>query len=160
MTGKPDSTTRTPEAVLRSFVYRLDPKDQKLWRSVRAAVRKRIPTANELVYDYSSHFVIAYSPTDRGIDSVVSIVARANGVQLYFTQGKQLPDPKRRLLGSGNQTRFVWVEAAEQLAHPDVKALIASAIDQASVPLPSKGRGGLIIRPTAASRRSVRKPKK
>jgi hypothetical protein len=139
---------------------RLDPKEQKLIRSVRAALRKRFPTANELAYDYSSHFVIAYSPTDRGIDSVVSIVARANGVQLSFTQGKQLPDPKRLLLGSGSQTRFVWVEAAKQLAHPDVKALIAAAIDQASVPLPSKGRGGLIIRPTAASRRSVRRLKK
>jgi len=160
VTVKPDSTMRTPEAVLRSLIYRLDPKDQKLIRSVRAAVRKRFPTANELAYDYSSHFVIAYSPTDRGIDSVVSIVARADGVQLYFTQGKQLPDPKRLLLGSGNQTRFVWVEAAKQLAHPDVKALIAAAIEQASVPLPSKGRGGLIIRPTAASRRSVRRPKK
>jgi hypothetical protein len=157
---KPDSTMRTPEAVLRSFIYRLGPKDQKLIRSVRAAVRKRFSTANELAYDYASHFVIAYSPTDRGIDSVVSIVARANGVQLCFTQGKRLPDPKRLLLGSGNQTRFVWVEAATQLAHPDVKALIAAAIDQASVPLPSKGRGGLIIRPTAASRRSVRRPKK
>lgn len=158
MTVKPDIVGRTPEAMLTSFIYRLHPKNQKLIRSVRAAVRKRFPTANELAYDYSSHFVIAYSPTNRGIDSVVSIVARADGVQLYFTQGKQLSDPKRLLLGSGN-ARFVWMEAAKQLAHPDVKALIAAAIDQASIPLPSKGRGGLIIQPTAASKRSVRKPK-
>lgn len=154
---KPDSAMRTPAAALRSLVYRLDSKGQKLIRSVRAAVRKRFPTANELAYDYSSHFVIAYSPTDRGIDSIVSIVARANGAQLSFTQGKQLPDPKRLLLGSGTQTRFVWVETAKQLARPDVEALIAAAIDQASVPLPSEGRGRLIIRPTAASRRPVRR---
>jgi hypothetical protein len=160
VTVKPQSTKRTPEAVLRSFIHRLDPKDQTLIRSVRAAVRKRFPTANELAYDYSSHFVIAYSPTDRGIDSVVSIVARANGVQLCFTQGSRLPDPKRLLLGSGNQTRFVWLEAAKQLDDPDVKALVGAAIDQASVPLPSKGRGGLIIRPTAASRRSAGRQKK
>ncbi len=160
MTLKPESTMRTPEAVLRSFIDRLDPKDRTLIRSVRAAVRKRFPTANELAYDYSSHFVIAYSPTDRGIDSVVSIVARANGVQLCFTHGKQLPDPTRLLSGSGSQTRVIWVEAAKQLAHPDVKALIAAAIDQASVRLPSTGKGALIIRPTAASRRSVRRPKK
>jgi hypothetical protein len=103
---------RTPEAVLRSFIYRLDPKAQKLLRSVRAAVRKRFPTANELAYDYSSHFVIAYSPTDRGIDSVVSIVARANGIQLSFTReaiarpeeasvGIRKPDPLH--LGGGGQ---------------------------------------------------------
>jgi len=160
VTVKSDSTMRTPEAVLRSFIYRLDPEDQKLIRSVRAVVRKRFPTANELAYDYSRHFVIAYSPTERGIDAVVSIVARANGVQLQFTQGKQLPDPKRLLLGSGNQTRFVWVKAAKQLAHPDVQALIAAAIDHASVPLTSTGRGKLIIQPTAASKRAVQRPKK
>jgi hypothetical protein len=160
VTVKSDSTIRTPQAVLRSFIDRLDPKDQKLVRSVRAAVRERFPTANELAYDYATHFVIAYSPTDRGIDSVVSIVARANGVQLYFTQGKRLPDPKRLLSGSGGQTRFVVVESAKQLADPDVEALIAAAVDQATIPLPSRGKGVLVIQPTVARKRSVRKSKK
>jgi hypothetical protein len=153
-----DRTIPAPEAVLRSFIDRLDPEDQKLIRSVRAAVRKRIPTANELAYDYSSHFVIAYSPTERGINAVVAIVARAKGVQLQFNQGKQLPDPKRLLLGSGNQTRFVWVKAVKRLTHPDVQALIAAAIDHASVPVTSTGRGKLIIQPTAASKRTVQGP--
>ena len=159
MAVKPHIAMQTSEAVLTSFIYRLNPKNQKLIRSVRTAVRKRFPTANELAYDYFSHFVIAYSPTDRGIDSVVSIAVRTKGVQLFFTQGKRLPDPKRLLLGSG-QSRFIWVEAAKQLAHTDVKALIAAAIDQASIPLPSKGKGELIIKPTAASRRPVRRLKK
>src|SRR3954467_2968179 len=115
MTVNPDSKKRTPEAQLRSYIDRLDPKNQKLIRSVRAAVRKRFPTANELAYDYSRSFVIGYSPTERGIDSIVAIAARATGVSLYFSQGPQLPDPKRMLLGSGKQTRFVHVEAASQL---------------------------------------------
>jgi hypothetical protein len=72
-----DSKTRTPEAQLRSYINRFDPKDQKLIRSVRAAVRKRFPTANELVYDYSSHVVISYSPTEQAIDAIVAIAARA-----------------------------------------------------------------------------------
>jgi hypothetical protein len=42
------------------------------------------------------------------------------------------------------------LEAASQLADPDVETLMAAAIEQASVPLPSKGRGSLIIR-TGAS---------
>ena len=70
MIGTPESTTRTPEAVLRSFIGRFEPKVQTRFRSVRAAVRKRFPTANELAYDYTSHVVIAYAPTDRGIDSI------------------------------------------------------------------------------------------
>jgi Domain of unknown function (DU1801) len=158
-----DSGKPTPEAQLRSFNDRFNPEHQKFIRSVRAAVRKRLPTANELAYDYSSFFVIAYSPTDRGIDAIVSIAARANGVDLYFNDGPQLPDPKKLLLGSGKQTRFVRVEAAKQLADPDVEAFIAAAIDHASVPLPSKGKGSLIIKTNktvAAKERPRRRPTK
>jgi hypothetical protein len=153
VTLKPDSGTRTPEAQLRSFIQRFEPKVQKLIRSVRAVVRKRFPTANELTYDYSHSLVLGYSPTDRGIDGIVSIAAGADGVRLYFNQGPQLPDPKKLLLGSGKQTRFVRVEAASQLAHPDLEALIAAAIDRATIPLPSRGRGRLIIRGAAAKTR-------
>ncbi len=158
-----DSGKPTPEAQLRSFEARFDPKHQKFIRSIRAAVRRRFPTANELAYDYSSFFVLSYSPTDRGIDAIVSIAARANGVDLYFNHGPQLPDPKKLLLGSGKQTRFVRVEAARQLAHPDVEAFIAAAIDHASVPLPAKGKGGLIIKTNktvAAKKRPRRRPTK
>src|SRR6187401_1407195 len=160
MTGKPDREKRTPEAQLRAYIDKLDPKNQKIFRSVRAAVRKRFPTANELAYDYSHALVIGYSPADRGIDSIVAIKAHATGVSLYFSQGPQLPDPKRILQGSGKQTRFIQVEAASQLAHPDVEALIAATIDQARIPLPSRGKGRLIIKSAAAKKRPRRRPTK
>jgi hypothetical protein len=145
----------SPEAQLRSFNDRFAPEQQKFIRAVRAAVRKRFPTCNELAYDYSSFFVIAYSPTDKGIDGIVSIGARADRVDLYLSHGPQLPDPKKLLQGSGGQTRFVRLESARQLAHPDVKALIAAAIDHASVPVPRKGKGRLIIKTnkTAAAKK-------
>ena len=160
MTVKRDGREPTPEARLRSYIDRLDPKNQKLVRSVRAALRKRFPTANELAYDYKRFFVIGYSPTDRGIDSIVAIAARTTSVSLYFSQGPKLPDPKRILLGSGKQTRFVQVDAASLLALPDVEALIAAAIDQARIPLPSKGKGSLIIKTDGAKKRPPRKPTK
>jgi hypothetical protein len=141
-----DSGKPTPEAQLQSFYDRFDQAHQKFIRSIRAAVRKRLPTANELVYDYASFFVISYSPTDKGIDGIVSIAARADRVELYFNHGPQLPDPKKLLQGLGKLTRFIRVEAARQLAHPDVEAFIAAAIDHSSVPLPSEGKGGLIIK--------------
>jgi hypothetical protein len=160
VTAKPDRGKSTPESELRSFVERFDPKDQKLIRSVRSAVRKLLPTANELVWDNYNFFVIGYSPTERPADSILSIAARAHGVGVCFIQGAQLPDPKRLLLGSGKQTRFIRVEAASQLAHPDIEALIAAAIDQARVPLPTGGRGRLIIRSVSAKQRQRRRPAK
>lgn len=142
--AKSDDPERTPEAVLQSYIDRLDPKIQKLARSVRAAIQKRLPTANELAYDYKTFVVLSYSPTDRGIDGIVSIAARPDGVRLYLNPG--LPDPKKLLQGKGKQARFVRLEAASDLAHPDIKALIDAAIDQAEIPLPSEGRGRLILR--------------
>ena len=135
-----------PEAQLRSFNGRFDPNQQKVIRSIRTAVRKRFPTANELAYDYSSFFVISYSSTDKPYDAIVSIAARADRVELCFSHGPQLPDPKRLLLGSGKQTRFIRLKSAKDLADPDVEAFIAAAVDSASVPMPSTGKGTLIIK--------------
>ena len=154
------SAKDTPQAQLRSLIEMFDLKTQRLIRSVRSAVRKRLPAANELVYDYRTFFVIAYSSTEHPTDAIVSTAARADGVRLYFMHGPQLPDPKKLLMGSGKQARFIRGEAAKQLAHPDVEALIAAAIEHAGVPLPSKGRGRLVIRTFGAKKRPRRKPAK
>lgn len=158
MTTRP-AVKSTPEAQLKTFLGRFDPKNQKLIRSLRTALRKRFPSANELVYDYSNSVVIGYSSTEAGIDSVVAIAGRADGVSLYLNQGHQLPDPKGILLGSGKQTRFIPVETATRLAHPDVKALIAGAVELAKVPMPSKGKGTLMIRSSAAKKKARAKSK-
>ena len=159
MPGTPERAKTTPEAVLRSLIGKLPPKDQKLIRAVRSAVRKRLPTANELVYDYTSSLVLAYTPTEQGADGILSIAARADGVRLYFGQGSRLPDPKKLLLGSAG-VRFIPVESARRLAHPDVKALIAAAITEAVVPLPARGRGRLIDRSAAQTKRRRKKAAK
>jgi hypothetical protein len=157
--AKTDSSKPTPESQLRSFLDRFDPKQQKLFGSVRAAVRKRFPTANELAYDYADSVVISYSPTEGGIDGIVAISARPDGVRLYV-HGPRVPDPKGLLQGTGKLARFVPVEAPSRLAHPDVKALIDAAVDQARVPLPPKGRGTLIIRSDGAKKLPRKKAKK
>ena len=157
---KPEPESADAETQLRAFIEKFGPKDQRLIRAVRSAVRRRLPTANELVWDNYNFFVIGYSPTERPTDSIVSIAARANGVGLCFIRGAGLPDPKKLLLGSGKQTRFMRLESAAALAQPDVEALVAAAIDRAKTPLPPAGRGRLIIRSVAAKQRPRRKPGK
>lgn len=163
MAVKPDSKKPTPEDQLQSFNDRFDPKHQKFVHSIRAALRKRFPTANELAYDYSSFFVIGYSPTEQGIESIVSVAARPDRVELYFNHGPQLPDPKKLLQGSGKLTRFIRVDSVEHLSDPDVEAFIAGAMGLSSVPFASKGKGSLIIKTNktvAAKKASRPKPKK
>jgi len=148
------------EAQVKAFLDKFDTKDQRLIRAIRSAVRKRLPTAHELVYDNYNFFVIGYSPSERPSDAIISIAARANRVGLCFIHGARLPDPKKLLLGSGNQTRFIRLESASQLAHPDVEALVAAAVERAKTPLPASGRGKLIIRSISAKRRPRRRPAK
>ena len=109
---------------------------------------------------HESFVVLAYSATERGIDGVASIAARPDGVRLYLTGGPQLSDPKKLLQGTGKQVRFLRLEAASRLAHPDVKALIDAAIEQARVRLPAEGKGRLVLRSDVSKQRPRRKPTK
>jgi hypothetical protein len=84
------------------------------------AERKRLPTAHEVVYEYSDCIVISYSPGERGYEGVLAVRASAKGVELFFNRGKQLPDPAKLLRGSGKQTRFIHMEGASTLARPAV----------------------------------------
>jgi hypothetical protein len=160
MPGKAFVPAVTPESQLRVLIGRFPAKDQKLIRAVRAAVRRRVPTANELVYDYKSFIVLAYTPGEDPTKGIFSLAARASGLCLYFGQGPKLPDPKKRLRGSGKMVRFIEVKSARDLSQPDVKALMVAAISLAPVPLPAKGRGRLIVRTFGGKRAAPKKTPK
>ena len=153
-------TSADAEKQLKGFIDKFELKHQRLIRAVRKALRRRFPAAHELAYDNYNFFVIGYSPTERPSDAVVSMAAGANGVGLCFIRGARLSDPKKILLGSGNQTRFLRLESADVLARPEVEALLAAAIAQAKTPLPATRRGKLIIRSVSAKQRPRRKSAK
>lgn len=156
MKKAPSPSPTEAEKQLQKFIAKFDPKSQSLIRYLRKALRKRLPTANELVYDNYNFFVIGYSPTERPSDYIVSLAAAANGVGLSFNHGASLPDPHKLLLGSGKQNRFIRLESPSVLARPQVQALIDAAVARAT-PLPASGRGKLIIRSVSAKQRPRRK---
>jgi hypothetical protein len=145
------------ETRLKGFIDKFEPAQQALIRAARKSLRKRLPTAHELVYDNYNFFVIGYGPTERPSDAILSLTGAAKGVGLCFIHGASLPDPQKILLGSGNQTRFIRVDSVEVLARPAVEALIKAAIAKAKTPLPSKGRGSLIIRSVSSKQRPRKK---
>jgi len=153
-------TSPDAEKQLQGFIDKFEPKYQSVIRAIRKALRKRMPSANELVWDNYNFFVVAYSATERPSDSIVSIAAAANGVGLSFYRGATLPDPKKILLGSGVQNRFLRFESAKTLLLPDVDALINAAIAQAKTPFPTTGKGKLTIRSISAKQKPRRKSAK
>lgn len=144
------------ETQLESFIDKFDPDNQGLIRDVRAALRRRLPTAHELVYDNYNFFVIGYCSTERPSDCIVSIAAGRSGVSLSFYRGADLVDERGVLLGSGNQNRFVRLVSAETLARPEVDALIQQAVDIGTSPLAEDTPGKLIIRSISAKQRPRR----
>ena len=151
-------TSAEAEKQLKGFIAKFEPKHQDLIRAMRKALRKRLPTANELVYDNYNFFVVGYCSTERPSDCVVSIAAAASGVGLSFYYGATLPDPHGILLGSGSQNRFLRIDSAKMLARPEVEALIAAADAQAKIAMPAHGGGKLIIRSVSAKQKPRRYP--
>jgi hypothetical protein len=147
----------TGEQQLSGFIDKFDSKNAALIRSVRRVLRKRLPTANELIYDNYNFFVIGYCSTERPSDCILSIAAGANGVGLSFYHGATLPDPHKLLLGSGSQNRFTRIESPATLTRPEVEELIAAAIRQAERPLSESGRGKLTIRSISKKQKPRRK---
>jgi hypothetical protein len=147
---------RSAEAQVRTLIDTFAPAHRRLIGAMRRSLRKRLPTAHEVVYEYRDFFVISFSPNERGYEGVLTIRASANGVSLYFNRGKELPDPAKLLQGSGNQVRSINLEGASTLARPEVAGLIDEAIARNPVPFAPAGRGSVVIRSTSAERRRRR----
>ena len=117
-------------------------------------MRSRLPGAYELVYDNYNFFVIGYSPSERPSDSIFSLAADSNGLNLFFLRGVGLPDPKNVLQGSGSQVRMLRLPSLDVLDRPEVKALMKAAMAKAK---PLDGEGRLVIRSVSAKQRPRRK---
>lgn len=144
---------RSAEAEVQALIAKLAPAHLRLVGAVRRWLRKRLPTAHELVYEYRDWFVISYSPNEHGYQGVLAIRASADGVKLYFNCAKELPDPEKLLQGSGKQTRSIHLEGASTLARPAVARLIEEAIACNRAPFARTGRGPVVIRSPSAKQR-------
>ena len=102
--------------------------NHKLVAALRRALRKRLPNAHELAYEYPDSLVFSYSPSERGYEGVLAIRASKEGVRLYFNRGKGLRDPDTLLQGTAKLVRWIPVETASTLKRPAVARLIDQAI--------------------------------
>ena len=155
---KHDRAPQTPAKQLEGFIVRFDPPIARLIRSARRILRRRFPTAVELVYDNYNALAIGWGPNERASEVVVSLAGYASGVSLYFVQGKRLKDPLKLLEGAGNQGRFIRLYTPEQLKDPAVETLLASAVALGTSPLPAAGRGYTLIKSISVKQRPRRSP--
>jgi hypothetical protein len=150
--ARPAAARRSAEVQLQALIDKFAPELPRSISAMRQALRKRLPTAHEVVYEYRDCFVISYSPSEHGYEGVLGLRGSADGVRLYFQRGKDLPDPAKVLRGTA-QTRWTGLEGASTLARPEVAALIEAAIALNRTPFARTGRGSVVMSPLSKKRR-------
>jgi hypothetical protein len=151
------ATGGSAEKQLSGFIGKFAPERAREIRAARKKMRALLPSATEMVYDNYNFFVIGYGPDDRASLAIFSIAAQASGVSLSFLQGAKLPDPTKRLRGSGNVVRNIRLESVAVLDEPDVRALIDAALARARVRMDPTAQRQLIIKSVSAKQRPRRK---
>jgi hypothetical protein len=104
-----------------------DIQERALW--LRAFVWDMYPHCNELIYDNYNALAFGWSPTDRVGHTFCSIaVGRTSGnVHFGFYWGSQIADPKKILIGEGNQYRYLLVPELEKFPKAYIKKLVKDA---------------------------------
>jgi len=148
----------TPQAQLDRFIDKFSPDVAKLGRAAIARMRKFLPAAQVLVYDNYNALAVGFGPTDRSTDIVFSIAFYPRWVSLFFAKGVGLPDPHKRLQGSGNVVRHVVLTEISVLDDPQIRELMQQARARSGASLQTGKRGPIVIKSISARQRPRRAP--
>jgi hypothetical protein len=147
----------TPQRQLKRFLSKYDKNVAATAEQAAAKLRKLIPPAIELVYDNYNALAIGFGPSEKASEAIFSIALYPKYASLFLLQGASLPDPSRRLEGSGNVARHIKLRSKETIDDPQIIELINVALHRAKVPLKPGGSRKLIIKSVSTKQRP-RKP--
>ena len=104
-----------------------DIKEIALW--LRAFVWDLYPTCNELIYDNYNAVAVGWSPTDKVGHTFCSIAVgrSSHNVHFGFYRGSEIADPRKILLGEGNQYRYILVKKREDFPQAYIRKLLKDA---------------------------------
>jgi len=144
------------ERAIAGFLAKYTPLMREQFETVRDRLQSRFPHGFELVYDTYNALAIGYSPTQRASDVIVSIAAYPRWITLFFLKGSALPDPTRRLQGTGPAIRSVRLASPATLDEADVQELLDHAIDACPVPFEQASALQPIVKSVAPKQRPRR----
>jgi hypothetical protein len=146
-----------PRSELETFIRKFTPAVAADARAALKRMRTLVPGAVELVYDNYNALAIGFAPSERASEAVLSIAVFPRWVTLCFLQcGPTLSDPNRLLKGSGSRVRSIPLKSAADLNSPPIRALIAEALERATVPIDPSARRRLVIKSISPKQRPRR----
>ena len=146
---------KSVERQVVGFIDRFTPDVARAAKAARAKVRRLLPGAFELVYDNYNALALAFGPSERTADVILSIALYPRWVSLFFARGAKLGDPSGILRGSGKLFRHVVLQPVGVLDSVPVRALIKAAVNTHPVSL-GRCRGETIIKSVSAKQRPRR----
>jgi hypothetical protein len=144
---------------LAGFIEKFDPALARDAKAILAKMRRCLPGATELVYDNYNALAIAFGPGPKPRNIIFSIALYPRWISLFFADGKSLRDPKKLLRGSGARIRHIVLETPGVLDSPDVRALMAQALEKTATLIDPAAPRRLVIQaisPRQRPRRPVR----
>ena len=134
--------------------------DIVLW--LRKFIWDQYPTSNELIYDNYNAVAIGWSPTERQSHTFCSIAVgrTSKNIHFGFYWGSEIADPENRLIGEGNQYRYVLVKNKEEFPTEYITQLLKEAYvnSLAKVKAPNELKEGLTItKSISAKKRELKK---
>ena len=116
------------EAEIATFLAKYSPEITAQLSGARTKLQALFPRGCELVYDNYNALVFCFGPTDRSSDAILSVAGYPKWITLFFAKGRTLQDPAGLLQGDGSIIRSIRLGSPEDLDRPEVRALIAQAI--------------------------------
>jgi len=96
-----------------------------LW--LREFVWDQYPYSNELIYDNYNAVAFGWSHTDRLSHVFCSVAVFEKYLHFGFYWGSEIADPEKKLLGKGNQYRYIKLDNKNEFPVKYMKKLIEEA---------------------------------
>jgi hypothetical protein len=96
---------------------------------LRDFVWDQYPMTNELIYDNYNALAFGWSPTEKVGHTFCSIAVGRTSMNVHFGfyWGSELRDPKKILIGEGNQYRYILVKDKNKFPKAYIKTLVKEA---------------------------------
>lgn len=114
---------------LLKFLSPFPAEKQALALWLRDFVWNLYPSSNELIYDNYNAVAFGWSPTDRlgHVFCNIAVGRSSYNIHFGFYWGSQIADPEKRLIGNGNQYRYILVTDKKSFPKTYIKSLLKEA---------------------------------
>jgi hypothetical protein len=147
---------------LLKFLKPFSAEIQKTVLWLREFVWDLYPTANELIYDNYNALAFGWSPTDKVGHTFCSVAIgrTSNNIHFGFYWGSEISDPEKKLIGEGNQYRYLLVTDIKQFPKTYIKKLVKEAYTNSLAKVKDNKQlqhGQTIVKSISAVKRSLKK---